>query len=298
MNNSAFESTIIVLGGYVQNPQVHEETLSFFKDKGASIIGVDRHRPRRNPFTCYTASIKQAVKQADDGKKLVVISSCWIDDLVLFLQSPLDDDQLRLYTSWLINSRVLDRVAMRYGLIYCVNSYVATRLIAPFPDFLGRPDVNVSIRDLTVLKNQQELVRSVYPQVAKSSSMNLNGSLGDAKFLVVGEKIRPYFRHFDHWPWHHNQDSAFYFTSILHRFGLSERLFCWANACHPDVDVIDRLVNERPSLSIISLGHKASEVLKDRGHTISLQAYHPSFVVRFAKQKQYEQQLRTFFDNS
>ncbi len=297
---------IILLGGFDN----HQRSILIrgFKSMGASVIRAhDKRSLNEDPFLHYTAAFKLASKLSK--KRLVVITSSWVDILghilgassIAELERSPKDHQTKVLNAWVIVSRILDRVSLRYGAMYFLSQGATELSDAAFRGFSDRPGVLTwdrrisSIQDITLTLSINQCV-----QPSGFDSMNLNGNIDDPEYLFVGDQINQKFKHFKHWPFHDDTASAFFITSILQELGVPENKIAWSNANHEnDSSVITRFLARR-NARIIALGKEATKRLQSLGITPEFSIPHPSWAKRFNKRDEYLQSLSAILqkDNS
>ena len=254
-----------------------------------------------DPFTRYTAAFKLAHRLCQ--KKTVVITSSWVDELDSSLSTDpdrKDPDSLKRIVDWIILSRILDRVALRYGATYFLTQKSASTISTQFCDFCDRPDVSVIHRKMASFDDillQERLLQATYPDSAfNPMTMNLSGNLSNSKFLLVGDQINPKFNHFEHWPFHDRSGSAFFITSVLNQLGVDETQLCWSNANAKDTQPLVRFMAERPEIISVALGHDAERGLIRIGIEPNYRIPHPSWVSRFNKRDEYADSIQSIID--
>lgn len=297
---------IILLGGFDNHQR--STLIRGFKKMGASIIRAhDKRSLSEDPFLHYTAALKLASKLSK--KKLVVVTSSWVDILshilgassITELKHSPKNHQTKVLNAWLIVSRILDRVSLRYGAMYFLSQGATELSDAAFRGFSNRPNVLTwdrrisSLEDVTLTLSINQCV-----QPEGFDSMNLNGNIADPEYLFVGDQINQKFRHFKHWPFHDDTASAFFITSILQELGVPEEKLGWSNANHEnDSSVIPRFLEHRGA-RVIALGKEATKRLQSLGITPEFSIPHPSWAKRFNKRDEYLQSLSSILqkDNS
>ena len=297
---------IILLGGFDDGQR--SRLSAAFKEAGATVIRTHNRKSfRDDPFLHFTAALRLASRLSK--KKLVVITSSWVDVLTRILgvsslaefESSTPKYQSKVLNSWIIVSRILDRVALRYGALYFMTQGATELANAAFRGFSKRPGVLTYDRNITCLEDitlTLSITKCVQP--TDLDSMNLNGNLVDADYLLVGDKINPKFKHFNHWPFHDDSASAFFITSILQELGVSEDRVAWSNANHSqDADIIQKFLAQR-RVRVIALGRDATNGLNSMGIVPEFSIPHPSWAKRFNKRDEYLKSLSAIFqkDNS
>ena len=289
---------IILLGGF--NETFKTEAAAAFKKHNISVVRAHGKKSLlASPFAHYTATLRLASRLVK--RKNVVITSSWIDVLLRILGAS-NLDELGLHpvqnatkelNSWIVISRILDRVALRYGALYFIDKGAADIADAAFPAFSSRPDVLVCEKDFNTVEDvvlASTFSRCLHPP---TDSMNLNGNIADADYVLVGDKINPYFKHFDHWPFHDDSASSFFITSLLQFIGVPENRLAWTNANHADQGVVELLQRRQPR--VIALGREAQRTLNNMGIFPEFSIPHPSWARRFNKRDEYLTSLNSIF---
>jgi hypothetical protein len=296
---------IILLGGF--DDYQRSKLSAAFKDAGATVINAhNRKCSYTDPFLNFTASLRLASRLSKT--KLVVVTSSWIDVLmrVLGVSSIAEFNasspkyQSKVLNAWIIVSRVLDRVALRYGALYFLSKDATDLANGAFRGFSKRPGVLTLDKNITCVEDillTLSISQCVHPH--ELDSMNLNGNISDADYLLVGDQINPKFKHFKHWPFHDDSASAFFITSVLQEVGVSEDKIAWANANHEDSAAIKKFLAHR-NASVIALGKEAIRGLNSMGIVPKFSIPHPSWAKRFNKRDEYLKSLSSIFqeDNS
>ena len=294
---------IILLGGFCSSNRAR--AIESFRAKGAAIIIAHGKRSLRDkPFTHLTAALRLASRISKH--KLVVITASWLD---VFIErvgiSSLDDisaetfkDATKEIHEWTVISRILDRVGLRYGVLHCCTENAAFVAEAAFSGFICHPNTFVADRrsgwvEMAIMA--LSFTRCVYPDHDRVlDSMNLNGNIADANYLLVGDCINPKFRHFNHWPFHDDTASAFFITSLLHFLDVPETELAWSNARDNDAEVIVQFIKHR-KINVIALGKAATRGLEAMGIVPLFSVPHPSWARRFNKRNEYLDSLTTIF---
>lgn len=294
---------IILLGGF--GPNQRAAAIEAFRARGASIIIAHGKRSLTDrPFTHLTAALRLASRISKH--RLVVVTASWLDVLTSKLgASGIEDitedtfkDVTKELHEWIVTSRILDRVGLRYGALHCCPEAVASIAEAAFSGFEAHPSTFLVNRraqwaDMAIVS--LSFTRCVYPdQDRVLDSMNLNGNIADAEYLLVGDRINPKFRHFNHWPFHDDAASAFFITSLLHLLGIPETRLAWSNARGPDAEVLVQFTQHR-KLNVIALGKEATKGLVAMGITPMATVPHPSWARRFNKRNEYIDSLAIIF---
>lgn len=294
---------IIILGGF--DPKNRDMAIKHFKACGASIIYAHGKKSlHEKPFIHLTASLRLASRVSKH--KLVVITASWLDVLLSKLGASsidhIDEHTFRDMTKelheWIITSRILDRVGLRYGALHCCSPAVSHVAEAAFGGFILSPNTFITRSKYTWVEaaiTTLPFTRCVYPDKdAILDSMNLNGNIADAEYLLVGDQINPRFKHFNHWPFHDDTASAFFITSLLHHLSVQESKLAWANARGADAGVLIPFTNYR-RLVVVALGKDAEKSLLAMGIKPSASIPHPSWARRFNKKHEYLDSLTTIF---
>lgn len=294
---------IILLGGF--SPNQRATAIEAFRVRGASIIIAHGKKSlKEKPFTHLTAALRLASRISKH--RLVVVTASWLDVLVDRLgASSLDDidedtfkDTTKELHEWTVISRILDRVGLRYGALHCCPEDVSTVAEAAFGGFSSHQNTFLVDRrtrwpEMALLS--LSFTRCVYPdQDRVLDSMNLNGNIAEAEYLLVGDKINPRFRHFNHWPFHDDAASAFFITSLLHLLDVPETRLAWSNARGPDAEVLVQFTQHR-RFNVIALGKEAAKGLESMGIVPTVSIPHPSWARRFNKRNEYLDSLATIF---
>lgn len=297
---------IILLGGFDDYQRL--KLTQAFKEAGATVIKAHGKKSfYKNPFVHFTATLRLASRLSK--KKLVVVTASWVDILTRILgassieelSSSNKSHQTKLLNAWIVTSRILDRVALRYGALYFLTKGATELSEAAFRGFSKKPRVltwDKNIGDIEDILLTLSINQCVQP---KLESMNLNGNLADADYLLVGDQINPKFRHFNHWPFHDDTASAFFITSILQELGVPEDKIAWSNANHgSESSAISKFLDHARGAKVIALGKEAAKGLQSMGITPVFSIPHPSWAKRFNKRDEYLQSLSSIFqkDNS
>jgi hypothetical protein len=297
---------IILLGGFDDHQR--SKLAEAFKEAGATVIRAHgRKSMYSKPFVHFTAALRLASRLSKT--KLVVVTSSWVDILsrvlgassIMEMGTSKHKYQTKMLNSWIVTSRILDRVALRYGALYFLTQGATELSDAAFRGFSKRPGVLTWDRNIASVEDiilTLSINRCVQPDGL--DSMNLNGNIADADYLLVGDQINPKFSHFNHWPFHDDSASAFFITSILQELGVPEEKIAWSNANHEkDSSVIKKFLGRR-NAQVIALGREATKGLQSLGITPEFSIPHPSWAKRFNKRDEYLQSLSAIFqkDNS
>jgi hypothetical protein len=293
---------IILLGGF--SPDQRSTAIKLFKARGASIIIAHGKKSLKDkPFTHLTASLRLASRLSKKG--LVVVTASWLDVLVekigVACLDDVNEDTFKDITKelheWTVVSRILDRVGLRYGALHCCPERIAGLAEAAFSGFSSHPNTFLVAgqRWAEMALLSLSFTRCVYPdQDRVLDSMNLNGNIADADYLLVGDKINPRFKHFNHWPFHDDAASAFFITSLLHLLDVPETRLAWSNARDHDAEVLVQFTKHR-KINIIALGKEAEKGLTAMGIVPTASIPHPSWARRFNKRNEYLDSLATIF---
>ena len=291
---------LIFLAGF--SDAGRETAIQEFKSRGAKIIRLHHKQSFvRDAFTCITASLKRAATLGQDS--VVVVSASWLDKLIdivgeaYLAADAAPQNTTKQLHNWLVLSRIIDRVALRYGAFYCVSPKAGELADVAFPGFSTRVTTVIAKGPSWIddAWTQMSFTQCLHPNI---QSINVNGNIAEADFLLVGDRINPRFAHFEHWPWYDCAASAFFITSQLHHLGISESRLAWTNAHHPTDAHVHREIVKHKRMDIVALGREAEKTLKAQGIVPKFSVPHPSWASRFGKQHDYREILSSVFGHN
>lgn len=283
---------IIVLGGFTKSSI--RGLVDDFRGRGATIINThNRAGVAESPFLYLTAALHMANKMCKD--RLVVIPYSWVDVLLGIMHMSQCTPELKCpqetfvkaLNGWVVNSRVLDRLAIRMGAFYHITPYAESILNTVLQNFSSRPDTltcGPEHVDVDAVYNSASVFRCLHPD---EDTLNLNGNIQDPSYLFVGDRISRVFKHVEHWPFHDDKASAFFITSVLQHINVPETKIAWANANHEsDNQSVVRLLGRR-QVPVVALGNEAKAGLAKLGVKPDFHIPHPSWARRFNKRNEY-----------
>ena len=230
-------------------------------------------------FEYHTAAIHRAAKLAQTG--LVIVDRWWMSELCYA-------NAYRGGSRWPLMYRMLDRIALKHGLIYVVsfsenirehlNAYEALKesrsemykdfapvvveyhklwdKVKTWPhtihyDYLKNDRAGFIDRLLAKLESWRE---AQDPMILDAGNYNVTGHISSANYLLVGDRVNPRKIVRPWWPFHDYADSSLHLAKSLERLGFQEHEFIYTNYMTSSKET--RHLMHTYDLKLVALGHE------------------------------------------
>ena len=270
------------------------------------------YRFRNKMHIYHHAVLEQALKAAETGP--VILDRWWPSEAIYA-------EVFRGGTPWPMLGRMMDRVALQYGVTYiaCVpqdiekhearfkamhatgrelydsNDKVAEKYRAWYEENKHREDFILYDMDQhgydlsAMLEMFKYRTRELWTNIPHfwHESRQWTGQAHEPTFLIIGERSNPKGRH-ELWPFFEHANSSLWFTECLQLADVPEHKIAWMNAFDNQgwskPAYLEMIVDKLKPKHIVSLGGKADKVCFSAGITKN-QSYHrlphPAYVKRF-----------------
>jgi thymidylate kinase len=127
-----------------------------------------------------------------------------------------------------------------------------------------------------------------------AKEQNVSGYAPTAEIIFVGDVTNPKMRAIN-WPFYDFGHSSKFLAETLHELGFDETKAVYVNANGPNGGMNIRDIMNQYDVKPIVFGIAAMETMRFIGRAQSARAcMHPSYAMRFNKQDEFKQQLRSF----
>lgn len=269
------------------------------------------YRFKDRMFDYHTAAFELALRWSQT--QTVVIDRWWPSEKIYA-------DVFRHGSRWPLGGRILDRVALRYGVTYvfCIPSDKEKHL-ARFEemrstgremyDTLGDLRAHYMILASKMSKRDdvfaydiethgkfyEEYAMTIYqnavdrtyglPLACLHHKTRIFAGNPFAPIVLVGDKSNPKTRR-EVWPFFEYGNSSLWLTEKLEALGLPEDQLLWVNATTDSLELafaIHDIINFAPRKAIIAMGNNAKKALRGLGIEYTDVIYHPQYYKRFMK---------------
>lgn len=144
-----------------------------------------------------------------------------------------------------------------------------------------------------VADRAKERIASQFQSRNSMDDPNLLGHLQEAKYVFVGEQVKPKYNNLD-WPWYDYGHSSLYLSQALHEVPMREEKIMWANARNRDGTankLLPDLAEAKPELKFIAVGSVALAYLRFHNIDCFDHVKHPAYVKRFEGDTTYYREL-------